>query len=38
MGLDLSMVKDLKEFKCKPGLQDGKPVPTITPFEESFRN
>lgn len=37
MGLDDSVLKTLKKWRCKPGTKDAKPVPTIVPFQISFR-
>lgn len=36
LGLDESVIKTLRKWKCKPGLKDGRPGPTIVPFEFYF--
>jgi TonB family protein len=37
LGLDESVIKTLKKWKCKPGKdRNGKAVPTIVPFQISF--
>jgi hypothetical protein len=35
-GLNRSTLKSIKGWKCKPGLLDGKPVPTVVTFETGF--
>ena len=37
LGLEESVLKTLKTWKCKPATHEGKPVPTLTPFEITFR-
>ncbi len=38
MGLDESVLKTLKKWKCTPVIgPKGKPVPVIVPFEVNFR-
>jgi TonB family protein len=37
LGLDESVINTLKKWKCKPAKdRDGKPVPTIVPFQIGF--
>jgi TonB family protein len=37
LGLDESVISTLKKWKCKPAKdRDGKPVPTIVPFQIGF--
>jgi len=37
LGLDESVIETLKKWKCKPAKdRDGKPVPSIVPFQISF--
>lgn len=36
MGLEESVIKTLKKWKCTPALRDGKPVRAMVPFEISF--
>jgi periplasmic protein TonB len=37
MGLEESVIKTLKKWKCTPATLDGKPVRAIVPFQISFR-
>jgi len=37
LGMDESVINTLKKWKCKPAKdRDGKPVPTIVPFQITF--
>jgi len=37
LGLDESVLKTLRTWKCRPAIHDGKPVPAQVPFEITFR-
>ena len=37
LGLDESVLKTLKTWKCKPATHEGKPVAALVPFEITFR-
>ena len=38
LGMDESVTNTLKKWKCKPGKdRDGKPVPTLVPFQFTLR-